>query len=58
MIKELGERLQNFSNPGERLRWKNELGKYSGVEKANRFKQLVLHASAEQIISYSRERNF
>ncbi|MCP4575828.1 MAG: ImmA/IrrE family metallo-endopeptidase [Deltaproteobacteria bacterium] len=31
-----------------------EPGKYSGVEKANRFKQLVLHAAAEQVISYSK----
>ena len=37
---------------------KNEPGKYSGIEKANRFKQLVLHASAEQIISYSRGAEF
>ncbi|MHB8790150.1 MAG: helix-turn-helix domain-containing protein [Desulfobulbaceae bacterium] len=33
---------------------KEEPGKYSGLEKANRFKQLVLHAAAEQIISYSK----
>jgi Zn-dependent peptidase ImmA (M78 family)/DNA-binding XRE family transcriptional regulator len=33
---------------------KNEPGKYSGMEKANRFKQLVLQASAEQIVSYSK----
>ena len=33
---------------------KEEPGKYSGMEKANRFKQLVLHAAAEQIISYSK----
>lgn len=33
---------------------KKEPGHYSGIEKANRFKQLVLHASAEQIISYSK----
>jgi Zn-dependent peptidase ImmA (M78 family)/DNA-binding XRE family transcriptional regulator len=37
---------------------KNEPGRYSGIEKANRFKQLVLHASAEQIISYSRGAEF
>jgi hypothetical protein len=58
MIKEFGERLQNYSNPGDRLRRKNEPGKYPGIEKANRFKQLVLHASAEQIISYSRGTEF
>jgi predicted HTH domain antitoxin len=28
------------------------------MEKANRFKQLVLHASAEQIISYSKGAEF
>ncbi len=33
---------------------KEEPGTYKGVERANRFKQLVLHASAEQIISYSK----
>lgn len=33
---------------------KEEPGQYSGMEKANRFKQLVLHASAEQIISYNK----
>jgi Zn-dependent peptidase ImmA (M78 family)/DNA-binding XRE family transcriptional regulator len=33
---------------------KDEPGEYSGMEKANRFKQLVLHAAAEQIISYSK----
>ena len=33
---------------------KEEPGSYSGMEKANRFKQLVLHAAAEQIISYSK----
>lgn len=33
---------------------KEEPGRYSGMEKANRFKQLVLHAAAEQIISYSK----
>jgi Zn-dependent peptidase ImmA (M78 family) len=33
---------------------KDEPGKYSGMEKANRFKQLVLQASAEQIVSYSK----
>lgn len=33
---------------------REEPGKYSGIEKANRFKQLVLHAAAEQIISYSK----
>nr|WP_321464386.1 helix-turn-helix domain-containing protein [uncultured Desulfobulbus sp.] len=31
-----------------------EPGEYSGKEKANRFKQLVLHAAAEQVISYSK----
>ena len=31
-----------------------EPGEYSGEEKANRFKQLMLHAAAEQIISYSK----
>lgn len=35
--------------------WRNaEPGEYSGKEKANRFKQLVLHAAAEQVISYSK----
>ena len=33
---------------------KEEPGKFSGVEKANRLKQLVLHAAAEQVISYSK----
>ena len=33
---------------------KEEPGEYSGKEKANRFKQLVLHAAAEQVISYSK----
>lgn len=33
---------------------KDEPGQYSGLEKANRFKQLVLHAAAEQVISYSK----
>lgn len=33
---------------------KDEPGEYSGKEKANRFKQLVLHAAAEQVISYSK----
>ena len=33
---------------------KDEPGEYSGMEKANRFKQLVLHAAAEEIISYSK----
>jgi len=33
---------------------KDEPGRYSGMEKANRFKQLVLHAAAEEIISYSK----
>ena len=33
---------------------KEEPGQYSGVERANRFKQLVLHAAAEQVISYSK----
>ena len=39
--------------------WRSrEPGKYSGVEKANRFKQLVLHAAAEEIISYSKGAEF
>lgn len=33
---------------------KDEPGQYPGMEKANRFKQLVLHAAAEQVISYSK----
>ncbi|MBF0227417.1 MAG: helix-turn-helix domain-containing protein [Desulfobacterales bacterium] len=33
---------------------KNEPGEYEGKEKANRFKQIVLHAAAEQIISFSK----
>lgn len=33
---------------------KEEPGEYKGIEKANRFKQLVLHAAAEQIISFSK----
>ena len=37
---------------------KDEPGQYSGIEKANRFKQLVLHAAAEQIISYSKGAEF
>ncbi len=37
---------------------KNEPGSYKGVEKANRFKQLVLQAVAEQIISYSKGAEF
>jgi len=32
----------------------DEPGEYSGKERANRFKQLVLHAAAEQVISYSK----
>jgi Zn-dependent peptidase ImmA (M78 family)/DNA-binding XRE family transcriptional regulator len=35
-----------------------EPGGYSGEEKANSFKQLVLHAAAEQIISYSKASEF
>ncbi len=37
---------------------KEEPGSYSGKEIANRFKQLVLHAAAEQIISYSKGSEF
>jgi Zn-dependent peptidase ImmA (M78 family)/DNA-binding XRE family transcriptional regulator len=37
---------------------KNEPGRYSGIEKANRYKQLVLHAAAEQIISHSKGAEF
>lgn len=37
---------------------KEEPGSYSGMEKANRFKQLVIHAAAEQIISYSKGAEF
>lgn len=37
---------------------KEEPGNYSGMEKANRFKQLVIHAAAEQIISYSKGAEF
>ncbi len=33
---------------------KSEPGTYEGGEKANRFKQLVLHAAAEQIISFNK----
>lgn len=33
---------------------KEEPGEYSVKEKANRYKQLLLHAAAEQIISYSK----
>ena len=33
---------------------KSEPGSYEGKEKANRFKQMVLHAAAEQIISFSK----
>ena len=33
---------------------RGEPGQFAGVEKANRFKQLVLHAAAEQVISYSK----
>ena len=36
-------------------RWQQEEpGSYSGMEKANRFKQLVIHSTAEQVISYSK----
>lgn len=46
---------KSFSIYMSKAGWrKEEPGKYSGVEKANRFKQLVLHASAEEIISYSK----
>jgi Zn-dependent peptidase ImmA (M78 family)/DNA-binding XRE family transcriptional regulator len=38
-----------------KLGWKKvEPGTYEGKEKANRFKQLVLYAAAEQIISFSK----
>ncbi|MDH4320940.1 MAG: XRE family transcriptional regulator [Desulfobulbaceae bacterium] len=37
---------------------REEPGQYSGIEKANRFKQLVLHAAAEQIISFSKASEF
>lgn len=38
-----------------RYGWKkNEPGKYEGKECANRFKQLVLRAIAEQVVTYSR----
>ena len=37
---------------------RDEPGQYSSMEKANRFKQLVLHAAAEQIISYSKGAEF
>jgi Zn-dependent peptidase ImmA (M78 family) len=41
----------NISKQG----WKKaEPGTYEGKEKANRFKQLVLYAAAEQIISFSK----
>ncbi|OQX20055.1 MAG: hypothetical protein BWK76_02545 [Desulfobulbaceae bacterium A2] len=37
------------------LGWhRDEPGEYSGMEKANRFKQLVIHAAAEEVISYSK----
>ena len=36
----------------------SEPGSYVGREKANRFKQLVLHAAAEQIISFSKAAEF
>lgn len=37
---------------------KNEPGKYEGKEVANRFKQLVYHTAAEQIISFSKAAEF
>jgi len=37
---------------------KSEPGSYEGKEKANRFKQMVLHAAAEQIISFSKAAEF
>ena len=37
---------------------KDEPGSYSGIEKANRFKQLIIQAVAEQIISYSKGAEF
>lgn len=37
---------------------KKEPGEYSGIEKANRFKQLVIHAAAEELITYSRGAEF
>jgi Zn-dependent peptidase ImmA (M78 family)/DNA-binding XRE family transcriptional regulator len=33
---------------------KSEPGSYEGFERANRFKQLVMHAAAEQIVSFSK----
>lgn len=36
----------------------SEPGSYMGKEKANRFKQLVMYAAAEQIISYSKAAEF
>jgi len=37
---------------------KDEPGKYEGKEVANRFKQLVYHAAAEQVISFSKAAEF
>lgn len=37
---------------------KEEPGEYKGKEKANRFEQLVYHAAAEQIISFSKAAEF
>ncbi|MBF0232528.1 MAG: hypothetical protein HQK65_05750 [Desulfamplus sp.] len=37
---------------------KHEPGEYSGIEKANLFKELVIHAAAEELITYSHGAEF
>jgi Zn-dependent peptidase ImmA (M78 family)/DNA-binding XRE family transcriptional regulator len=49
------QRYKIFCVNVRQLGWhKVEPGDYSGVEKVNRFKQLVIHAAAEELISYSK----
>lgn len=50
---------KSFCIRASKLGWrKAEPGKYKGKEVANRFKQLVYYAAAEQIISFSRAAEF
>lgn len=49
------QRYKTFCINVRQLGWhRAEPGEYSGMEKANRFKQLVIHAAAEEMISYSK----
>ncbi len=43
-----------FINARKRGWHKEEPGEYVGLERANRFKQLVLHGAAEEVISFSK----